>query len=205
MPDTAVGGMSGLDSGVCLLGGADPGQAGMSSRSAHSAGVFMGEGLQPVPGRLAERIRRWEFIEMFAELLADQRGGEGAAKQTSRAKGRKRVQEIGVWLQCFAVFMGVVVKFVPGVVPSLMAYMVSIIRASQEYEGAAWVAYDAAFRRQAAATGQRDWSGINTSLYTICFTGKAASRRDVTTALVRPTGRLTAMRWARRTWMSMAG
>ena len=35
------------------------------------------------------------------------------------------------------------------------------------------MAYDAAFRRQAAATGQRDWSKINTSLYTICFTGKA--------------------------------
>ena len=176
VPDTAVGGMSGLDSGVCLLGGADPGLAGMSSRSAHGAGVFMGEGLPPVPGRLVERIRRWEFIEMFEllpELLADQRGGEGGAKQTSRAKGRKRVQEIGVWLQCFAVFVGVVVKFVPEVVPGLMAYMVSIIRASQEYEGAAWVAYDAAFRRQAAATGQRDWSGINTSLYTICFTGKA--------------------------------
>ena len=89
VPDTAVGGMSGLDSGVCLLGGADPGQAGMSSRSAHGAGVFMGEGLPQVPGRLVERIRRWEFIEMFEllpELLADQRGGEGAAKQTSRAK-----------------------------------------------------------------------------------------------------------------------
>ena len=43
----------------------------------------------PVPGRLVERIRRWEFIEMFEllpELLVDQRGGEGAAKQTSRAK-----------------------------------------------------------------------------------------------------------------------
>ena len=64
----------------------------------------------------------------------------------------KRVQEIGVWLQCFAVFVGVVAKFVPEVVPGFMAYMVSIIRASQEYEGAAWVAYDAAFRWQAAAT-----------------------------------------------------
>ena len=54
-----------------------------------------------------------------------------------------------------------------------MAYMVSIIRASQEYEGAAWVVYDASFRRQAVSTGQRYWSKINTSLYTICFTGKA--------------------------------
>ena len=33
--------------------------------------------------------------------------------------------------------------------------------------------------------------------------GRPAS--DVTTALVRPTGRSTDMRWARKTWTSMAG
>lgn len=36
-----------------------------------------------------------------------------------------------------------------------MSYKVSIIRASIEYEGAAWVAYVATFRRQAAAMEQR--------------------------------------------------
>ncbi len=67
-----------------------------------------------------------------------------------------------MWLQCFAVFVGVVANYEPEVVPGLMAYMVSIIRASQEYEGAAWVAYDAAYRRQAAATGSKKWGGVNT-------------------------------------------
>lgn len=139
-------------------------------------GIFVGEGLPPVPSRLAERIRRWEFVEMcelLPELLANQKVGDSDTKQPGRARGRKRVQEIGVWLQCFAVFVGVVAKSSPEAVPGLMAYMISIIRASQEYEGAAWAAYDAAFRRQAAATKLRDWSAINSSLYTICFTGKA--------------------------------
>ena len=138
--------------------------------------MFMGEGLPPVPGHLAERIQNWEFIEMFEllpELLADQKAGESMEKQPHRARGRKRVQDIGAWLQCFAVFVGVVAKSSPEAIPGLMAYMISIIRASQEYEGAAWAAYDTAFRRQAAATGQRDWAKINSSLYTICFTGKA--------------------------------
>ena len=36
-----------------------------------------------------------------------------------------------------------------------------------------WSVYDAAFRKQPAATGQRDWGKINSSLYTICFTEKA--------------------------------
>lgn len=138
--------------------------------------VFVGEGLPPVPSRIADRIRKWEFVEMYEllpELLADQKSGESSGKQLSRARGRKRVQDVGVWLQCFAVLVGVVANSSPEAVPGLMAYMVSIIRASQEYEGAAWTAYDAAFRRQAAATGQRNWSAVNASLYTICFTGKA--------------------------------
>ena len=54
-----------------------------------------------------------------------------------------------------------------------MAYMIVIVRASQEYEGSAWAAYDAAYRRQAAAQGKTGWSQINPSLYAICFTGKA--------------------------------
>ena len=83
------------------------------------------------------------------------------------------MQDVSVWLQCFAAFVGVVAKSSPEAVPGLMAYMISIIRASQEYEGSAWAAYDAAFRRQVAATGQQDWAKINSSLYTICFTGKA--------------------------------
>ena len=143
---------------------------------ARGAGVFMGEGLPPVQGRLAERIQNWEFIEMFEllpDLLADQKAAESMEKQPHRVRGRKWVQDIGAWLQCFEVFMGVVAKSSPEAVLGLMAYMISIIRASQEYEGAAWAAYDTAFRRQATATRQRDMAKINSSLHTICFTGKA--------------------------------
>lgn len=41
--------------------------------------------------------------------------------------------------------------------------------------------YDAAYRRQAAATGYKEWSKVNPSLYTVCFTGKArkATRYDL--------------------------
>ncbi len=164
-----------LEATAGLLAGAEGSPDGDLAAGGRGAGMFMGEGLPPVPARLVDRIRRWEYIEMYEllpELLADHKG-EGASCKLSRARGRKQVQEIAVWLQCFAVFVGVVANYEPEVVPGLMAYMVSIIRASQEYEGAAWVAYDAAYRRQAAATGSKKWGGVNTSLYTICFTGKA--------------------------------
>jgi len=51
--------------------------------------------------------------------------------------------------------------------------MVSIIRASENYAGLAWVRSDSTYRRQAAANGNRAWSRINPSLYSLCFTGKA--------------------------------
>lgn len=81
---------------------------------------------------------------------------QGSSKPSARCK---RVQDIGVWLQHFAVFVGVVSKSSPETVPGLMAYMIGIIRASQEYEGAAWAAYFMAFRRQTAASHQAERLG----------------------------------------------
>ena len=54
-----------------------------------------------------------------------------------------------------------------------MAYLVTITRVSQDFSSLARVRYDAAFRHQAAITGNRKWSQINPSLYSICFTGCA--------------------------------
>ena len=117
------------------------------------AGIYLGDGLPPVPARLAGRIGRWEFIEtvdLLPEFWSTLKPGESSAKRT---KAKKRVQDINVWLQCFALYVGVMATKSPKQVPELMAYMISILRASQEYDGSAWETYDAAYRRQAAATG----------------------------------------------------
>ena len=50
--------------------------------------------------------------------------------------------------------------------------MATIVRVSQDFAGFAWVRYDAAYRQQAALTGNERWSVINTTLYTMCFTGR---------------------------------
>ncbi len=69
----------------------------------------------------------------------------------------------------------------PEAVPELMSYMVSIIRASEDYDGLTWVRYDAAYRRQVVANRNCKWSRINPSLFSLCFTGKAqvAKRCDL--------------------------
>ena len=63
----------------------------------------------------------------------------------------------------------------PALLPELMAYQATIVRVSQEFAGLAWVRYDQAFRRQAAIQGNRQWSVINSTMYTMCFTGNACS------------------------------
>ena len=47
------------------------------------------------------------------------------------------------------------------------------MRASRNFEGTAWVSYDAAFRRQAAIHGSFDWGVIDPTLYNEAFTGRA--------------------------------
>ena len=54
----------------------------------------------------------------------------------------------------------------------------SIVQANQDFDGLAWERYDAAFRRQAAATGNRMWSRVNPSLYTLCFSACMATKRE---------------------------
>ena len=61
----------------------------------------------------------------------------------------------------------------PKAVPELMAYMITILRASQDFEDPAWLTYDLAFRRQAAATKNQQWSRLNPTLYNVCTAGKA--------------------------------
>ena len=136
-------------------------------------GIYIGEGLPPVPQKLAERIRRWEYVEM-AELLPELWTAklEDPPKQ-SAARRKSQVTDLVTWTQCFAVYVAVMAGKHPEAVPELMAYLISIVRASQDYTGAAWVRYDAAYRRQAASNGNRTWSRINPSLFSLCFTGKA--------------------------------
>ena len=139
-------------------------------------GVYVGDGRPPVPTKLAQKIRRWEFVDM-GELLPEfsQRDDEAAAKRSWTAKKPRQVTDIFSWMQCFTTYVSVLGPAYPEAVPELMAYAATIIRVSQDFSGLAWQRYDAGFRRQAAITGNRQWSHINATLYTMCFTGKALS------------------------------
>ena len=81
-----------------------------SSSSTKGGGIHVGDSLSPIPPRIAVKVCRWEFIEMY-ELLPEfwvQKEEETNAKAASRAKAKRRIQDINIWLQCFGLYVSVV-------------------------------------------------------------------------------------------------
>ena len=137
-------------------------------------GVYLGDGIPPVPEKIAAKIRKGEFIEM-SELLPEfwsPRGDDSDSGRENKGRRSRKVTDIFTWLQCFGAYVSVRAPPAPHLIPELMAYMATIVRVSQDFSGLAWVRYDAAFRRQAALTRNDRWSVINSTLYTMCFVNK---------------------------------
>ncbi len=123
-------------------------------------GVYMGEGVPPVPVRLAARIRRGEYIEMGELLPEFWQGVKEETGKEARPRRTRKVSDILTWTQCYASYVVVRVSQSPELVAELMAYQTTILRVSQDFEGLAWVRYDQVYRRQAALTGHSKWSVI---------------------------------------------
>ena len=72
-------------------------------------GVSVGEGMAPVPRKLAERIWRWEFVEM-SEMVAEswsQKVDEISAGVLMPSRRRHPVTELVPWIQCFTTYTSV--------------------------------------------------------------------------------------------------
>ena len=111
-----------------------------------------------------------------ASSILDSKGGGSRSKKGASSRRCHKVTDIFMWLQCYAIYVNVLGPHAPETIPELMAYMATIIRVSQDYQGLAWVRYEVGFRRQAALTGNRLWSRVNSTRYTVCFTGNGTMR-----------------------------
>ena len=138
-------------------------------------GVSIGESMAPVPRKMAEKIWRWEYVEL-GDLLPENgmfRAEEGSTNPLGGVRRRRQVTDVHTWVQCFAVYIGVMSQKYPEAVPELLAYMILIVRSSREFAELTWARYDSEYRRHAANSGNRQWSRINPSMYAVHFTGKA--------------------------------
>lgn len=77
--------------------------------------VSIGTGLPPVPRKLVERIQAGEYVDMV-ELLPDRLSahGSGIAKEEKELKRTKhQITSIAEWVQCFGVYIAVVISKSP--------------------------------------------------------------------------------------------
>ena len=146
--------------------------------------VWVGDGLPSIPRKTYDKILRWEFVDM-AELqpvgVLDKLSLEPDPHRfvilpgLEVAQARKKpIRDLLTWIQCFNIYIAVVAKKHPDMVPEMLAHMLIVMRAQREYEEPAWRLYDEAFRDKAAATGNRKWSQIDTHIYNQIFTGRAS-------------------------------
>ena len=126
-----------------------------------------------LPPKLVKRILALEYVEM-AELLPDAWPEENTETGPQHRRTRHPpVTDILTWLECFASMAAVLSTRYPEKVAEFWAYQTSILRAARNFDGAAWVAYDRQYRREALARRDLNWSACNTRLYNEAFTGRA--------------------------------
>ena len=72
------------------------------------------------------------------------------------------------------IYTAALVSAHPSAILELLAYNLTIIKASQQYDGLLWRSYDVYYRvSAAAASGNQKWSRLDTDLFTQFFTGRA--------------------------------
>ena len=89
------------------------------------------------------------------------------------------------WMKCFTTYVTAMATKFPESVTEMLAYHLVIIKASQQCDGLYWRVYDIHFRVNAAASGNRKWSQVDTDLYTRFFTGRAREVRTTLSTLRR--------------------
>lgn len=73
------------------------------------AGVYVGGGgIAPVPKKVADKILKWEYVEM-GELLPEfwGSGKEDEQRAASQSRRSRKVTDISTWTQCFATYVSV--------------------------------------------------------------------------------------------------
>ena len=86
------------------------------------------------------------------------------------------VTDILAWIGCFSVMATVHTAKDPERAVHLFAYQHTIVKASQLFDGPAWVHYDAQFHRKMSLSKSWEWGDTDNALYNECFTSRAEVR-----------------------------
>jgi len=89
------------------------------------------------------------------------------------------VNNIMDWIECFGIYIAIIVHSAPHRVANLIGYQSLIISVSQKRPVGRWVTYDRRFRLKASATKCTEWSAYDVTIWNQVFP-------DSTTANYQP-------------------
>ena len=127
-----------------------------------------------LPPKVVKRIL--EFVEMAdleADIWPEDPSPQDGSSQSRHQPAKLLVNDIRVWLECYARMVAVLATRFPEKAPELWAYQTTIVKVAHTYEGSNWVLYDRQYRRDMLARKDLNWSVPNTRLYNETFTGRA--------------------------------
>ena len=145
--------------------------------------IVIAEGIPPIPVKLVEKIRRWEFIDLSKLLVSQDTqpdeptvvvGGQLVVLDSQMRSQRKTtsISDILSWFQVFSRFMAVLLAAEATTkeeAAGLAAHQHLILQLSKDLGGRQWAKYDREFREWAAAKNIRVWGDLNMAIYGRCL------------------------------------
>ena len=132
----------------------------------------VGPGHAPIPAKLVSKITSGQFVDLADLLSANLRTAEQEPQTfldgklvVSKKRRAVEIQDILTWTEAFTIFQMVMCATHTHRWPDLTKYKLLIIQTARQSPSRAWLEYDLAFRKDAAATGASDWSKMNLDLY----------------------------------------
>ena len=129
-----------------------------------------------IPAKLTKKILDLKYVDM-SELLPDSWRLQEESKQCwhhHRTQSKRGpVNDILLWLECYAAMVATLSTKFPHKMPELIAYQRTILRAHRSFIGEGWVVYDSCYRHKASVTKSLDWGIVDFTLYNETFTGHA--------------------------------
>ena len=139
----------------------------------------------PFPGRLVDRIRSGQFVEM-RELLSDnmalfqllETAGRQATNQqyltASRPARPREITSLTTWVNCFLAYCAIGTSDMQ--TRDRLTYARLVIREALQYGGNGWAEYDRVFRQQTAIDPSLPWNNLDPSLVASTFLGSQTER-----------------------------
>ena len=145
--------------------------------------VLVADGIPPIPSKVLEKIRRWEYIDL-ASLLTDDTPGDSfttvvvngqtlvVSPSANPSKKRKIALDIQSWSQAYSMYAAALISAdstSKSESAGLLAHIFSVLQLAKDLGGSQWLHYDKSFREWAAAKNVRSWGELNLPIFCQCM------------------------------------